>query len=331
MTQTTTPQNHTTASTSPRLKVGLVGVGGISGAHIPAWEAMEETELVALCDIRQECLEPYPEKHLYTDFSRMLEQEDLDILDICLPTYLHVDTAIQALSKGIHVLCEKPISLNGADVNRVYTTAREHHVNFMVAQVLRFWPEYELAKSLYDSGQYGQLLTASMTRLGSYPAWSWDGWMMDEARSGLVPFDLHIHDLDFLVYAFGAPGDMHVHRSRRPEQDYLQVVYDYPGFFVTTQASWYAAPYPFTSAFRFQFERAILACEQGECILYETDGTIRNLTGEATGETGSINLPKSDAYANEIRYFKDCILEGRFPDKVKPEELEQVIGLLKQI
>ncbi len=331
MTQTITPQHPITTPAGSRLKVGLAGVGGISGAHIPAWESMEETDLVALCDIRQERLDPYPGKHLYTSLDQMLEQEDLDILDICLPTYLHADTAIQALSKGIHVLCEKPLSLHGTDVARVYAAAQEHHVHFMVAQVLRFWPEYELAKSLYDSGKYGRLLAASMTRLGSYPAWSWDGWMMDEARSGLVPFDLHIHDLDFLVYAFGVPKDMQVHRSRRPEQDYLQVVYDYPDFFVTTEASWYAAPYPFASAFRFQFERAILACEHGECTLYETEGVIRNLTGEATGDTGSINLPKSDAYANEIRYFTDCVLEGRFPDKVKPAELEQVIGLLKRI
>lgn len=64
------------------LKVGLIGVGGISGAHIPAWERMEDAELVVLCDVRPEQLERYPEKHLYTDLDRMLEQEKLDILDI---------------------------------------------------------------------------------------------------------------------------------------------------------------------------------------------------------------------------------------------------------
>lgn len=314
-----------------KLRVGLVGVGGISGAHIPAWEAMEETELAALCDIRPECLERYPDKRLYTDFDKMLEAESLDILDICLPTYLHADFAIKAMEQGIHVLCEKPLSLKEEDVERVYETARRHKVNFMAAQVLRFWPEYELAKSLYDSGKYGRLLSGSMTRLGSIPAWSWDGWMTDEARSGLVPFDLHIHDLDFIVYAFGAPKDAQSHRSRRPEQDYLNVVYEFSDFFLTTEASWYAAPYPFSAAFRFQFEKAILSYEKEECILYETDGSIHNLTQKAEGDTGSINLPKSDAYANEIRYFTDCVLANRFPDKVKPQELAQVVRLLKSI
>ena len=289
------------------LKVGMAGIGGISGAHIPAWEAMEETELAALCDIRQECLEKYPDKHLYTDFQEMLNAEQLDILDICLPTYLHADYAVQAMERGIHVICEKPVSLKAEDVERVYEAARRNNVKFMVAQVLRFWPEYELLKEIYDSGKYGKLLSGSMSRLGGIPKWSWDNWMADEKRSGLVPFDLHIHDLDFLVYAFGKPEDAKVHRAKRPEQDYFSVVYEYPEFFVTTEASWYAAPYPFTASFRFQFEKAILAFERQQCMLYEEDGTVTDLTEAAEGDTGGINLPKSDAYANEIRYFTKCV------------------------
>ncbi len=89
------------------LKIGLVGVGGISGAHIPAWNAMEDTTLTAICDIRPERMEPYLEPHHYTSIDEMLEKEELDILDICLPTYLHVPTAVKAMKKGIHVLSEK--------------------------------------------------------------------------------------------------------------------------------------------------------------------------------------------------------------------------------
>lgn len=313
------------------LKVGLVGVGGISGAHIPAWEAMEETNLVALCDIRSERLEKYPDKHLYTDFDEMLEKEQLDILDICLPTYLHADFAVKAMERGIHVLSEKPISLKEEDVERVYTASEKNNVKFMVAQVLRFWPEYELVKSVYDSGKYGKLLSASMTRLGGIPKWSWDNWMRDEKRSGLVPYDLHIHDLDFIVYAFGAPENFVTHRSKRPDQDYLNVVYEFPDFFITTEASWYASPYPFSACFRFQFEKAIIAYEKGQCIIYEENGTICDLTNTSDTDTGAINLPKSDAYANEIRYFTDCVLADRPPDKVKPEQLRTVIDILNRL
>lgn len=313
------------------LKVGLVGAGGISGAHIPAWKGMKETELAALCDVRPQQMEKYPDIRHYTDFEEMLEKEKLDIVDICLPTYLHADYAVKAMERGIHVLCEKPVSLKAEDVDRVYDTAARHHVKFMVAQVLRFWPEYELVKELYETGKYGRLLSGSMTRLGHYPAWSWDNWMMDEKRSGLVPFDLHIHDLDYMVYAFGEPRKVTHFRARYPQQDYLIAVYEFDGFFITTEASWYASPYPFSMQFRFQFEQAVVAMEGGRLTVYERSGKVLDLSGTSEGDTGAINLPHSDAYANEIRYFTDCVLKDAETDKVKPEQLKTVIGLLKEL
>ncbi len=314
------------------LKVALIGVGGISGAHIPAWSRMDDVDLVALCDIRPAQMERYPEQRHYSDFDEMLAKETIDILDICLPTYLHADFAVKAMQKGINVIGEKPISLKKEDVARIYGAAKENGVKFMVAQVLRFWPEYEIVKKLFDEKIYGDLLSGSMTRLGCRPTWSWDDWMLDENRSGLVPFDLHIHDLDFLVYAFGAPNKAVNHRSRRPEQDYIQAVYEYDGFFITTEASWYASPYPFQATFRFQFEHALVVWEKGEMKIYEQRGKIWNPIGaDAQGETGSIGLPQSDAYANEIRYFADCVKADKTPKKVKPAELETVIDLLKRL
>lgn len=314
------------------LKVALVGVGGISGAHIPAWEKREDAELVAICDIRSEQLEKYPQKRHYTDFDEMLKKEEIDILDICLPTYLHADFSMKAMNKGIHVICEKPLSLKKEDVKRVYECAEKNNVKFMVAQVLRFWPEYEIVKEIYDRGTYGKLLSGSMRRLGVRPKWSWEGWMMDENRSGLVPFDLHIHDSDFIVYTFGKPNKVTDFRAKKPEQDYINAIYEYDGFFLTTEASWYDSPYPFAADFRFQFERAVIAWEKGEMKIYEADGKIWCPISNASElGTGDIGLPASDAYANEINYFTDCVMNHVCPDRVKPEELEAVIDILNNL
>ena len=313
------------------LKIGLVGVGGISGAHIPAWDSMEDAELVALCDIRSERMENYKDKRHYTDFDEMLANEEFDIIDICLPTYLHADFAIKAMEKGINVICEKPISLNADDIERVYSTAEKNNVKFMVAQVLRFWPEYELLKEIYDTKKYGKLLSGTMTRLGCYPKWSWDGWMMDEKRSGLVPFDLHIHDLDFMVYAFGKPEVIYQFRSKLPDQDFISLNYDFGDFCINTEASWYATCYPFTAQFRFQFEDALVSNENGKMVIYCRDDVKIDLSQDADGDTGSINLPKSDAYANEIRYFADCVKNGTTVEKVKPDELRCVLDILNNI
>ena len=313
-------------------KVALVGVGGISGAHIPAWEDMENAELVALCDIRPERTESFAEtKHIYTDFEEMLEKEEFDILDICLPTYLHADYAVKAMEHGKHVICEKPISMNKEDVDRVYSTAEKNNVKFMVAHVLRFWPEYELLKEIFDTKKYGKLLSGTMTRLGCYPKWSWDGWMMDEKRSGLVPFDLHIHDLDYMVYAFGKPQVAYQYRSKLPDQDFITINYNFGDFSINTEASWYATSYPFTAEFRFQFEDAVVANENGKMIIYLRNDEKIDLSAEAEGDTGDINLPKSDAYANEIKYFFDCIENDKPVDKINPEELRCVLNILNSL
>ena len=313
------------------LKVGLVGVGGISGAHIPAWEEMADAELVALCDIRPERMEKFEDKHCYTDFNEMLANEEFDIIDICLPTYLHADFAVKAMEKGINVITEKPISLKEEDIERVYKTAEKNNVKFMVAQVLRFWPEYELLKEIYETKKYGKLLSGTMTRLGCYPKWSWDGWMMDEKRSGLVPFDLHIHDLDFMVYAFGMPKVAHQYRSKLPDQDFISISYDFGDFQINSEASWYATSYPFTAEFRFQFEDAIVANENGKMLIHLRDDKKIDLSEDAEGDTGDINLPKSDAYANEIRYFADCVINDTPIEKVQPEELRCVLNILNNL
>ncbi len=316
------------------LRVGILGTGGISGAHVRGWQSVEDAQITALCDIRPEQMEKYDGLGAvkYTDADEMLEKERLDILDICLPTYLHVEYSLKALERGIHVLCEKPVSLRAEDVEDIYEAAQRNGVRFMAAQVVRFWPEYAALKEICESGKYGKLLSGSMSRLGVYPRWSRE-WYLDESLSGLVPFDLHIHDVDFLVYAFGKPERTVVHRSKRPEQDYLSVVYEYDGFFVTAEASWYAAPYPFQYSFRFQFEHALAALENGKMTVYEENGGGREITfgGEATGGIAELGLPSADAYGNEIRYFAECVREKKPVEKVTQESLETVIRILSSL
>lgn len=309
------------------LKIGIVGCGGISGAHVPGWKKLPDCEIVAVCDVRQEMMDKYEGPRQYLDFDEMLEKEELDIIDICLPTYLHADFAVKAMEKGINVLCEKPISLKREDVERVYSCAEKNNVKFMVAQVLRFWPEYEKVKEIYDNRTYGKLLSGYMKRLGNCPGWSWDNWMRDEKRSGYVSFDLHIHDLDYMVYTFGKPTKSICHRSKHDAQDYLAATYEFDGFFITAESSWYGAPHPFKSGFRFEFENAVVVNDDNGMVVYENNGNITNLT-KSDGASGTMELPQSDAYANEIEYFKNCVVNGTQPDKVKPDELEAVLDIL---
>lgn len=313
------------------LKVGLVGVGAISGSHIPTWLNNENTQLVAICDIREEQMEQYAEIKHYSSYDEMLENEELDIVDICVPTFLHVEFSLKALKKGINVLCEKPVSLKNDDATMLYEVAKQNNVKFMVAQVLRFWNEYVVLKELYENKKYGKLLSGSMIRLSARPKWSWDNWYTDEKRSGLVPFDLHIHDIDFMVFAFGKPKNVTSYRSNTPTQDYINAVYNFGDFSICSEASWYASPYPFKAEFRFQFEKAVVANEDGAFKIYEADGEIIDYSAKSECEASDISIPKSNGYQNEIEYFIDCVLNNKQPETVKPDELETVIEILNNL
>jgi len=309
-----------------KIKVAEIGMGGISGAHVPAWNRMEDVELVAICDIRPEMMDRY-DGHItarkYTDFDEMLAQEEFDVLDITLPTYLHADYAVKALERGIHVVSEKPISLRREDVARVYGAAEKNGKFFMVAHVLRFWPEYLYLKDCMDSGRFGKLVSGTMTRIGAIPVTSWDGWMQDPERSGMVPFDLHIHDLDFLVYTLGKPEVEHIFHG----MDYMHTIYRYGDIRIACESAWFHAPVPFQATFRMQFEKAVLGFTGGALKIFKEDWTTSTLDMASSVEEGNY-IPQSDGYYNELRYFIDCVKEGKKPEIVKPHELETVLDTI---
>lgn len=312
-----------------KLRVAEVGIGGISGAHIPAWSRMEDVELVAICDIRPEKMDRFDgmiTARKYTDFDEMLEKETFDILDITLPTYLHADFAVKALEKGIHVVTEKPISLKKADVARVYEAAERNNRCFMVAHVLRFWPEYMYLKDCMDTGRFGKLVSGTMTRIGTIPRSSWDNWMQDPERSGMVPFDLHIHDLDFLIYTMGKPQVDHLYHA----MDYMHIIYKFGDVPVACESAWFHAPINFRATFRFQFEKAVLDFDGGKLRISKDDWTAQDLDLNSSVEEGNY-IPQSDGYFNELRYFADCVKNGTKPEIMKPCELEAVLDVIAQI
>lgn len=315
------------------MKVAMIGMGGISGTHRACWKKIKDIEVVAVCDIRKENADAAAEDmgaKAYYSYEEMAKNEKYDILDICLPTYLHAEYAVKALESGVHVICEKPASLKIEDIDRIYNAAEENGKNVMIAQVVRFWKEYLYLKETYESQKYGRLMSGRMTRMGRTPIFSWDDWMRDPERSGLVPFDLHIHDLDFILYAFGNPDSMQRFRAKNEEQDYFEAIYQYPGFFIAAEAAWYDCNYVFQCAFRFQFERAVLEYKDGKLTVFEQGGN-SFCPFEAQSEKGDGYVPVTNAYDDEILYFLDCIKKGVPCDKIKREELKHVLRLIEQL
>lgn len=314
------------------LKVGIVGLGGISKAHLAGWKNIEGAEITAVCDVREERFEGHSDKRCYTSYDEMLEKEEFDIVDVCVPTYLHIEYSLKALNKGINVVCEKPISLHGEDVSKIYEAAERNNVKFMVAMVTRFMPQYMYVKEVVQKGTYGKLLSGTMSRIGCAPTWSFENWMLTESKSGLIPYDVHIHDLDFLVYTFGKPKSQYVKRSKSAASDYLNVIYDYDNFFVNVEGAWYNAPkFPFSFSFRFEFEKAVISYSGGRFIVYKDDGAILDISPGKANDTGDIGLPASNAYEDELRYFFGCVRDDKSVKMVKPQELINALEIVEKI
>ena len=314
------------------IKVAIAGVGGMGGLHFNIYNDAEGIELVAACDVSDEILKKkIGDRNIrtYTDFEEMLKNEKVDIIDISTPSYLHAEYAIKALDAGFNVICEKPMTLDAKSAEAVRLAAEKSGKLFMVAHVLRFMKNYMYLQNVIESKKFGKLLRLDMKRISSYPAWSWDNWMLDEKRSGLTPFDLTIHDVDFMQYMFGEPKDIQcVHYKFKGNNDYIVANHIYDGFVVSTEATWYNTKMPFLSTYFAVFENGYLTLDKDG--LFENGEKVDLDKADEIKDTG-INLTNVDGYAFELQYFADCVKNGRAPEKVTAESSEKSIALIERM
>ena len=178
----------------------------------------------------------------YETLDELLADPKVDLVDICLPTHLHTQASLQALEAGKHVLLEKPIALDLKEANQVLATAKKRKCQFMVAHVLRFFPEFRLIKELIDKGELGPVLAGRFRRIISRPAW----WGPEDLeRTGGPAIDLHIHDVDFIQFLFGMPGAVvstgFVGKGETIEHIDSHYHYASGGMAVTAEGGWLAS------------------------------------------------------------------------------------------
>lgn len=324
------------------IRVGLVGAGGIGGAHSSAYEQLEGVKVCAVVDVRVEQAIKLATVHsarAYSSLDQMMHSEDLDMVDVCVPSFLHKETVITCARRGWHVLCEKPIAYTLEDAQAMVQAARENRVQFMIAQVIRFWPEYMVLKQVYDEQRYGKLLQIWFSRVCGAPIWSWENWYVDPARSRMAPFEMHIHDVDYIHYLLGVPRSV---RSESVDQmsvyaSYIKTQYFYdalPGVIVEAEGAWWQGEVPFAHTFRAVFEAATLIFDSQKLTVYEGEGVGPKVieVGSEVKMGGAINLQNTGGIYNEIAYFVECLRAGKSPTVITPEQsLDSLRILLAEI
>ncbi len=189
-----------------KFKVGIVGCGSIFLMHAQSLINTPDVELVAVCDIRpfraQRAAKRY-NCHYYLDYKQMLEKEDLDVVHILTPHYLHPPMAIAALNKKINVLTEKPVSINPQDARNMIKAARKNNVKLGVIFQNRYNPGSQLVKQNLLTGRLGKVKAAKLILSyhkpdSFYKKSDWKGRL--DKEGGGVLIDQAIHFIDVLSW-----------------------------------------------------------------------------------------------------------------------------------
>lgn len=316
------------------IKVGLIGIGGMGMVHFNAYKRLKNAKVVAVADLRCDMAREKvsgTDTKVYATLEELLANEECDMIDICTPSYLHTEMAKVALSAGCHVLCEKPMSISTEDTSSVIEVAKKHGKSFMTAHVVRFMKPYAYLRKIIETGELGALVHLNMRRNSPIPKWSFEDWMRDINKSGGTPFDLSIHDIDFVYSIFGEPCEVNgVYKELRgDDSDYIISNLVYDGFTVTAIGGWYLESLKFTADFYAIFENGLVELRGGK--VYKCGEAVELPESDDGDEETGINLPRADGYTDEIKYFIECIEKGESPSFVTPESSEGSVRLVERI
>lgn len=323
------------------VRVGIIGLGSMGRLHFNCYGKHDGAQVVAVCDTNQSKLAgdwssvgsnlgASGEDKIdmsgiatYTDYAELLQDDSLDIVDVCLPTPFHADVTTAALQSGHNVLCEKPMALNDEECARVQEAQKASGKQLLIGHCLRYWPHYVKAKEIIDGGEYGRVRYARFHRSSGTPQWSWNNWYQNGGMSGGAVLDMHIHDADAALWWFGKPQS--ITADGILHEDGLQVAVDAlwrydNGLLAYLHCHWDDNGGGFRHAFHVEMERGTIVME-GLTNTFEirTEDGVQNL--EVASEGGHLF---------EIHDFVDCIAAGREVERITPADSRLAVETVRE-
>ena len=322
------------------LRAAMVGIGSMGRGHLDNYLRLEKEgypiKVVALCDIDEKKFTNYKADfnigevgadgydfasyNLYTDLEEMLKNEELDMVTIALPTYLHCWGTCLCLEAGVNVICEKPMAPSVEDCNKMIETARRTGKNLMIGQCLRFAGQYDTVKSFVDSGIYGKAYSAFFFRGGGPPLWSYENWLLKREKGGGALFDQHVHDVDAVNHIFGMPKAVTTNGyTVFPESAYdcCTTNYIYEDMMpVNAQNDWTMKGNGFYQIFRVNFEKATVWFDENGLRVIDTEG--KDVTPD---------YDKEHFYYVELKYFADTLRAGGKIERATPESARDTVKI----
>lgn len=303
------------------IKIAIIGAGFIGQIHTESFKNIPEAKVTAIVDISEKAGRELAEKAgaaYFSDLDSLLKKNNIDGFVIATPQYLHYEMLKKISEFNKPVLCEKPLALNLNEADRMIDIIESKKMIAMTGHVIRFFPEYVKAREMIKNKELGLPLYCYSERLATPPDWS--DWRFDEKSSGGAALDLHIHDLDFLMWIFGKPvsiksqavfnhehgGIVHISSMvmfKDNQSGLAQGGWDFPG------------SYPFTAGFKILCKDGAIdwGFKAGKNI-EQRDKKSDFLVYRSDGKVIAMDIDKTDSFELEDRYFVDCIKNNRQAD-----------------
>ncbi len=311
------------------LKIGLLGCGGMGITHSMVTKRLSEDldiQIVAVADGREEfrnkVCEDWPGAVHFENALQLIEEADVDVIDICLPTFLHARMAQAAMQKGRHVFVEKPLCLTEDDCQMLLEEQAKSGVQVMVGQVVRFEKEFRLLKEIKDDMRYGRLKSIVLRRISPNVTWGAGGWFHDENKSGGAVIDLHVHDIDYLRFLLGEPDEFQVQAAKyyKGMINHIVTTYQFGKTFAVAEGIFDESDaLPFRDDYRACFEYATVERLSGKTMIYEVgkDGQRGRAfepvfeEEEVHSDKAGINITDQGPHLAELRDFYTTLLAGK--------------------
>jgi predicted dehydrogenase len=314
------------------IRVGLVGIGFMGWIHWLAYQRLGGAKVTAISTRNPQRLAgdwrgiqgnfgpPGEQVDLagiatHAKLDDLLNDPQIDIVDLTLPPAQHADATVRALEAGKHVFCEKPMALKLADCERMVAAAKKANRLLMIGHVLPFFPEYDWARRVIQSDEYGALRGGAFRRVISDPTWLANYWSPEQVGGPML--DLHVHDAHFIRLLFGQPREVTTCgrlRNGLPEFWHSQFRFANPDLVVeATSGTIDQQGRPFTHAFELHLENATLMFDfavVGGAGRYLCEPMLLDSNGNVEGPELAGGDPV-DAFVNELRDVTHSVRDDR--------------------
>lgn len=199
------------------VRIGIVGAGAIAQAYVQAFGQSDKVKLCAAADSRIEAAEALAEASgcaAFQSAEQMADEMDLDAVVVCTPPVTHRDICCMLLSRGLHVLCEKPLSVDSTTAHEMIDVAEQSGVVFTMASKFRYVADVTLAKAIVESGLIGEVVLFENVFTGHVDMSQ--RWNSDpEISGGGVLIDNGTHSVDITRYFLGSLAEVQVMEGNR--------------------------------------------------------------------------------------------------------------------